>query len=42
MPRYLMAYPRILGPNEALASGMIQAIDEVPIAADACQWTVHA
>lgn len=42
VPRYLMAYPRILGPNEALASGMIQAIDEVPIAADACQWSVHA
>ena len=40
--RYLMAYPRILGPQEALASGMIHAVDELPIEADAVQWSVHA
>lgn len=40
--RYLMAYPRILGPQEALASGMIHAVDELPIPADATQWSVHA
>lgn len=40
--RYLMAYPRILGPREALASGMIHAIDELPVAADVVQWSVHA
>lgn len=37
-----MAYPRILGAKEALASGMIDAIDEMPIEADACQHSVHA
>lgn len=42
IPRYLMAYPRILTPQEALQTGMIQAIDDAPIAADACQWSVHA
>ncbi len=40
--RYLMAYPRILAPQEALANGMIHAIDEMPIEADAAQWSVHA
>ena len=42
VPRYLMASPRILGPDEALASGMIQAIDELPMEKDTCQWSVHA
>ena len=42
VPRYLMAYPRILGPREALANGMIHAVDEMPIEAEACQWSVHA
>ncbi|MDF2489026.1 MAG: Clp protease [Pseudomonas sp.] len=42
IPRCLMAYPRILGPREALDSGMIHSIDELPIPADACQWSVHA
>ena len=42
VPRYLMAYPRILSANEALACGMIDAIDEMPIEADACQHSVHA
>jgi len=40
--RYLMAYPRILGPQEALDSGMIQAIDEMPMEAEVAQWSVHA
>src|SRR5690606_35340767 len=42
VPRYLMAYPRILGPAEALESGMIHAIDEMPIEVEASQWSVHA
>lgn len=42
VPRYLMAYPRILGPREALENGMIHAIDEMPIDVDAVQWSVHA
>lgn len=42
VPRYLMAAPRILGPKEALESGMIHAIDDLPIASDAVQWSVHA
>ncbi|MCE7764818.1 Clp protease [Pseudomonas putida] len=42
VPRYLMAHPRILGPREALEHGMIHAIDEMPIEADAVQWSVHA
>ena len=42
VPRYLMAYPRILGPEEALRCGLIQAIDDLPIAADGTQWSVHA
>jgi ATP-dependent protease ClpP protease subunit len=42
VPRYLMAYPRILGPKEALDSGMIHAIDEMPIEAESNQWSVHA
>jgi len=42
IPRYLMAYPRILGPREALASGMIHAIDEMAIKTGVCQWSVHA
>lgn len=37
-----MAYPRILAPREALENGMIHAIDEMPIASDAVQWSVHA
>ncbi len=42
VPRYLMAYPRILGPREALDNGMIHAIDEMPIEAQSVQWSVHA
>lgn len=42
IPRYLMAYPRILAPHEALASGLIHAVDELPIEIDALQWSVHA
>ncbi len=42
VPRYLMAYPRILAPQEALESGMIHAIEDQPIEAQACQWSVHA
>jgi ATP-dependent protease ClpP protease subunit len=42
VPRYLMAYPRILGPEEALESGLIHAIDELPIESDSTQWSVHA
>ncbi|MFG0669632.1 ATP-dependent Clp protease proteolytic subunit [Pseudomonas fulva] len=42
VPRYLMAAPRILGPQEALDSGMIHAIDDLPIEAGDCQWSVHA
>ncbi|QVM89301.1 ATP-dependent Clp protease proteolytic subunit [Pseudomonas entomophila] len=42
VPRYLMAHPRILDPQEALACGLIHAIDDVPIEADATQWSVHA
>lgn len=42
VPRYLMAYPRILAPREALENGMIHEIDEMPIASDATQWSVHA
>jgi len=37
-----MAYPRILGPEEALESGLIHAIDELPIESDSTQWSVHA
>ncbi|MNH36972.1 hypothetical protein D3C79_978220 [compost metagenome] len=40
--RYLMAYPRILDPQEALKSGLIHAIDEMPIEAQVTQWSVHA
>lgn len=40
--RYLMAYPRILTPQEALVCGLIHEIDESPIAESACQWAVHA
>lgn len=40
--RYLMAAPRILGPQEALDSGMIHAIEDLPIQAGDCQWSVHA
>ncbi len=42
IPRYLMAHPRILAPEEALACGLIHAIDTSPIAESSCQWTVHA
>ncbi|WP_028634008.1 ATP-dependent Clp protease proteolytic subunit [Pseudomonas parafulva] len=42
VPRYLMAAPRILGPQEALDSGLIHGIDEMPIEAGVCQWSVHA
>ncbi|AIR91018.1 ATP-dependent Clp protease proteolytic subunit [Pseudomonas cremoricolorata] len=42
VPRYLTAYPRILGPQEALDCGMITAIDERRIDTDAVQWSVHA
>ncbi len=40
--RYLMASPRILGPEEAVGSGMIHAVDELPLEKDTCQWSVHA
>ena len=33
---------RILGPQEALQSGVIHAIDEMPITLDMNQWSVHA
>ncbi|HHJ1297135.1 ATP-dependent Clp protease proteolytic subunit [Pseudomonas sp. P1B16] len=42
VPRYLMAYPRILGPEEALENGLIHAIDEMPIESQSTQWSVHA
>ncbi|WP_459205683.1 ATP-dependent Clp protease proteolytic subunit [Pseudomonas sp. MLB6B] len=42
VPRYLMSHPRILSPKEGLASGMLTEIDELPIEADAVQWSVHA
>ena len=42
VPRYLMAYPRILGPREAMENGLIDAIDEMPIGVEAVQWSVHA
>ncbi|MDH1574283.1 ATP-dependent Clp protease proteolytic subunit [Pseudomonas sp. GD03746] len=40
--RYLMADPRILDPQEALGSGLIHAVDEMPIEAQVTQWSVHA
>lgn len=42
IPRYLMSHPRIVTPREAIDCGLIQAIDDSPIAADAVQWSVHA
>ncbi|MCY1263178.1 ATP-dependent Clp protease proteolytic subunit [compost metagenome] len=41
IPRYLMAYPRIVEPDEALDCGLIQAVDELPVAGSAQQWSVH-
>ncbi len=42
IPRYLMAYPRILGPEDALACGLIHTVDDSPIPAAACQWSIHS
>ena len=39
---YLTATPRFVSPTEALASGLIDAIDEIPIDVSAVQWSVHA
>lgn len=42
VPRYLMAHPRMLNPEEALRGGLIHAIDERPILGEDTQWSVHA
>lgn len=42
IPRYLMAYPRFLGPEDALACGLIHTLDDSPMPAAACQWSVHS
>ena len=42
IPSYLMAYPRILGAQEAIACGLVERVDAMPIADSTCQWTVHA
>lgn len=42
IPSYLMAYPRILGPEDALACGLIHTVDDSPIPASACQWSIHS
>lgn len=40
--KYLIASPRILNPEEALATGMIHAIDDLPMPADSHNWCVHS
>lgn len=40
--RYLMAHPRIVGAEEAIACGLIERVDPMPIAESSCQWTVHS
>lgn len=42
IPRYLMSHPRIVTPEEAIDCGLIEAVDEAHISADATQWSVHA
>lgn len=39
---YLLAKPRILNAEEAIAGGLIHTIDELPISIDSVQWSVHA
>lgn len=40
--KYLIASPRILNPDEALATGMIHAIDELAMSRDSRNWCVHS
>lgn len=42
IPRYLMAHPRIVMPEEAIRCGLIQAVDDSVIGVDVVQWSVHA
>ncbi|MCG8907111.1 ATP-dependent Clp protease proteolytic subunit [Pseudomonas sp. DP-17] len=42
IPRCLTGQSKILDPEEALACGLIHAIDALPIDDAACQWSVHA
>lgn len=42
VPEYLKASPRILEPEDALTTGLIQAIDECPLPADAVSWCIHS
>ncbi|TLX55732.1 Clp protease [Stutzerimonas nosocomialis] len=40
--KYLMAAPRILNPEEALATGLIHAVDDAYMPAGAVSWAVHS
>ncbi|MCP8467578.1 ATP-dependent Clp protease proteolytic subunit [Pseudomonas sp. ZM23] len=42
VPECLTGHARIVEPDEALACGLIHAIDPLRIPEAACQWSVHA
>ena len=41
IPKYLIAAPRILNPGEALATGMIDTIEDLRLHPAAVSWCVH-
>ncbi len=42
IPRYLMAHPRIVTPEEAIRCGLIHALDDSVVGMEVVQWSVHA